>query len=169
MMDSMINTEEITQVSFENYEELDYGEALAHVISAASVLKGLGEFDETAREVVLKYFDLWLEAVKPIRYKDGLAEVIGERLKGGLVELLNSITEDELSGLLSGIVRLKLSPNLNPNDVKELLYYTSKLLEGLGVSIYDVKEFINYDDPRLLLDGITAVIAVTLGIVLMRG
>ena len=165
----MIETEEFTQVSFENYEELDYGEALAHVISAASILKGIGEFDEPAKEVVLKYFDLWLDAVKPIRYREGLAEVIGERLRGGLVELFNSITEDELGGLLSGIARLKSSPSLNPNDVKELLYYASKLLEGLGISLYDVKDYVNYDDPRLLLEGITAVVAITLGIVLMRG
>ncbi len=168
VMDSMIDVETLPEVSLSYSDEIVYGEALAHVISAASVLKGLGEYDEEAKEVVLKYFDMWLNTIKPIMYKNGMAEVIGSKLRGGLVELFNSITEDELGDLLSSITDLKNSENFDMNDVKELLYYTAKLLEGMGVSLYDLKDYLIYDDPRLLLEGIAATVALTLGIILMR-
>ena len=166
----MIDVDTLPQAGIElNEEAIDYGSALAHVVSAASILKGLGEFDDEAKEVVLRYFDMWMDTVKPIMYRQGLAEVLGERIRGSLADIFNSITEGELADLLSRIARLKSEPNPDVNDVKELLYYASRLLEGLGVSLYDVKEFIDMNDPRLTIEGLVAVVSVTLGIVLMRG
>ena len=166
----MIDVDTLPQSGIElNEEAIDYGSALAHMVSATSILKGLGEFDDEAKEVVLRYFDMWMDTVKPIMYRQGLAEVLGERIRGSLVDIFNSITEDELADLLSGIARLKWEPNPDVNDVKELLYYASRFLEGLGVSLYDVKEFIDMNDPRLTIEGLGAVVSVALGIVLMRG
>ena len=169
-MITMIDVDTLPQAEIRlNEEAIDYGSALAHVVSAASILKGLGEFDEEAKEVVLKYFDMWMDTVKPIMYMQGLAQVLGDRIRGSLVDIFNSITESELADLLSNLARLKTEPNPDVNDVKELLYYTSKFLEGLGVSLYDVKDFIDMNDPRLTIEGIVAIVSVALGIVLMRG
>ena len=166
----MIDVDTLPQAEVElNEEAIDYGSALAHVVSAASILKGLGEFDDEAKEIVLRYFDMWIDTVKPIMYMQGLAEVLGDRIRGSLADIFNSITEDELADLLSSMARLKAEPNPDVNDVKELLYYTSRFLEGLGVSLYDVREFINMNDPRLTIEGLVAVVSVALGIVLMRG
>ena len=169
-MITMIDVDTLPQAEIRlNEEAIDYGSALAHVVSAASILKGLGEFDDEAKEVVLKYFDMWMDTVKPIMYMQGLAQVLGDRIRGSLVDIFNSITESELADLLSNLARLKAEPNPDVNDVKELLYYTSKFLEGLGVSLYDVKDFIDMNDPRLTIEGIVAIVSVALGIVLMRG
>ncbi len=149
--------------------ELSYGSELAFAISTASILKELGEFDDVVKDALLKHFDAWLETVTPIMYTSGLAEVLGDRIKGDITSIFERMTEDELASLLDAVSRLKVSDSVETNDVKEVFYYVMKLLDGLGVDVTELKDYIDFTDPRSTLSSLIAVIATALSIVISRG
>ncbi len=79
------------------------------------------------------------------------------------------MTEGELASLLDAVSRLKVSDSVETNDVKEVFYYATKLLDGLGVDVTELKDYIDFTDPRSTLSSLIAVIATALSIVISRG
>jgi hypothetical protein len=53
--------------------------------------------------------------------------------------------------------------------VKEVFFWTAKLLNSLGVDIAELSEFVDLSDPRTALSNLTALTAITLAITLSRG
>jgi hypothetical protein len=168
-MDWIEEFAENTKTQEEIQESISYGTALAEIVSMSSVLKGLGELDDDIKWVMLRRFDQWLDAISPVIYSPGLAEVLGDKIKNGFEAIFNEMTEEEFAEFLDRLIELKESGNVSLNDVKEVFFWTAKLLNSLGVDIAELSEFVDLSDPRTALSNLTALTAITLAITLSRG
>jgi hypothetical protein len=102
-------------------------------------------------------------------YSPGLAEVLGDKIKNGFEAIFNEMTEEEFAEFLDRLIELKESGNVSLNDVKEVFFWTAKLLNSLGVDIAELSEFVDLSDPRTALSSLTTLTAITLAITLSRG
>jgi arginase family enzyme len=79
------------------------------------------------------------------------------------------MTEEEFAEFLDRLIELKESGNVSLNDVKEVFFWTAKLLNSLGVDIAELSEFVDLSDSRTALSNLAALTAITLAITLSRG
>lgn len=154
-----------------NEEDLKVGEALAHILAAASVVEALEGESRDIDEVVNKYVNLWIMEMAPIEYYPGLAEMLGARIKRKLTQVFNEITEDELATTLEDAIIMKRAI-----DSGEIVYNyadmevrAERLLRALGVEINDFGVVLDTSDFPLKIKRLLSLLTVAVGIAAVRG
>lgn len=154
-----------------NTEEIKVGEALAHILAAASVVEALEGESKEVDEVVNKYVDLWIIEMAPIEYYPGLAEMLGGRISKKLTQIFDEISEDELGSTLEDALQMKKSL-----DSGEIIYNyadmevrTERILRALGVDINEFGSVLDTNDFYLKMKRILSILTVTIGIASVRG
>ncbi|WP_240931310.1 hypothetical protein [Acidianus sulfidivorans] len=157
--------------SFTNEEEIRVGEALAHILSAASIVEALEGESKDIDEVVNKYVDLWIFEMAPIEYYPGLAEMLGTRIKKKLTQIFDEISEDELGTTLDDALQMKKA--LDSNEIvynyADLEVRVERVLRGLGVDINDFGMILETNDFYLKMKRILGLLTVAIGIAAVRG
>ena len=129
------------------FEDLKIGEALAHILAAASIVEELEGETEDVKETVRRYVDAWIASLVPIDYSPGMAEVIGSKINKKLTKIFPEIHEDELGETLDMVVQAKrdLNNGVLPVNYKEIEVRVERILRALGIDLSDVKMFLDGD------------------------
>ncbi|ABP94840.1 MULTISPECIES: hypothetical protein [Metallosphaera] len=120
------------------------GEAAAHVIAAASVLKNLNELTEESLEVVRKYVDNWILSVIPLDYIPGMAEYLGGKLTKSILDVFEDVSEEELGETLEMITLAKKSLDSGdvPFNFAEVEVRIERVFRALGLEMNDFGRFL---------------------------
>jgi hypothetical protein len=154
---------------FTNYEEeekIKVGEALAHILAAASIVIDLeGESDEV-KNTLRKYVDLWISKVSPIDYSPGMAEVIGIRIKKKITDIFDELSEEELGETLDFIIDIKkkLDKKFIEINVIDLEVRVERILRALGIDISELKQFFTFSDIEKRANRLISLLTVAIGI-----
>lgn len=156
-------------IDYSNYQfetqELRIGEAVAHIVAAASIVEELeGDLPEV-RETVRRYVDAWISALVPLDYVSGMAEVVGSKINKKLTQIFPDITENEFAETLETVIDAKKSLDNGeiPANFREVEVRIEKVLRVLGIDLSDVKVFLNVDLHKRLLRMIS-LLAIAIGI-----
>ncbi|AAY80331.1 hypothetical protein [Sulfolobus acidocaldarius] len=147
-----LNSNEVS--SYYTYEpDLKIGEALAHIVAAASIVEELEGESEEVKETVRKYTDAWIVAVAPLDYVPGMAEVVGSKINKKLTKIFPDISEDELGETFEIVIeaKRKLEEGEVPFNYQEVEVRTEKVLRALGVDLSYIQKFITGDLNKRLL------------------
>ncbi|AAK42521.1 hypothetical protein SULI_00885 [Saccharolobus solfataricus] len=147
-------------------EELRVGEALAHILAAASIVLELEGESEEVRNTIMKYIDLWISKLSPIDYSPGMAEVIGSKVRRKITSVFNEISENELGDILDFIidVKRKLDIGTLETEILELEVKVERILRVLGIDINDVKQFFDFTNLEKRANRLIALATVSIGI-----
>ncbi|BCU69007.1 hypothetical protein [Stygiolobus caldivivus] len=128
-------------------EDLRIGEALSHILAAASIVEEIeGETDDI-KETVRRYVDAWIASLVPINYSPGMAEVIGSKINRKLTKIFPDVTEDDLGETLEMVIEAKREVNNGnlPPNYKEVEVRIEKILRILGVDLSVLNKFLEGD------------------------
>ncbi|WP_338603612.1 hypothetical protein V6M85_04665 [Sulfolobus tengchongensis] len=147
-------------------EELKVGEALAHILAAASIVIRLEGESEDIKNTIMKYVDLWVSKVSPLDYSPGMAEVIGSKLKRKITDVFDEIDEDELGEILDFVVntKKKLNDKVVEVDILELEVKVERILRVLGIDVSDIKQFFDFIDIEKRANRLISLLTVAVGI-----
>ncbi|ARM75147.1 hypothetical protein [Acidianus manzaensis] len=156
--------------SFTN-EEIKVGEALAHIVSAASIVEALEGESKDIDEIVSKYVDLWIFEMAPIEYYPGLAEMLGSRISRKLTQIFDEISEDEFGTTLDDALQMKKSIDNGEivYNYADLEVRIERVLRGLGVNINDFGSILETNDYYLKMKRLLGLLTVAIGIASVRG
>jgi hypothetical protein len=145
--------------------ELKIGEAVAHIVAAASIVEGLEGESEEVRETVRKYVDAWISALVPIDYVPGMAEVIGSKISKKLTQIFGEVSEKELGETLDLVIEAKreLEEGNLPYYYKEVEVRVERILRALGIDLSYVYNFLDGNTNNRLLR-LISILAVSIGI-----
>ncbi|MEM0168461.1 MAG: hypothetical protein QXF40_02950 [Metallosphaera sp.] len=120
------------------------GEALAHIVAAASILKSMNELTLDSVEIVRKYVDNWIMSVVPLDYVPGMAEFLGGKLRRSILDVLDEISEEELGQTLEMIPPIKRSIDEGdvPLDFAEAEVRMERVLRSLGLEVNELGRFL---------------------------
>jgi hypothetical protein len=126
---------------------LRIGEALSHILAAASIVEELEGESEEVKETVRRYVDAWVSFLVPIDYSPGMAEVVGSKINKKLTKIFPEITEDELGETLDMVIEAKreLSNGNLPVFYKEVEVRIERVLRVLGIDLSEIKKFLEGD------------------------
>ena len=164
-MSTEVDSNNIVDV-FTTYEDLKAGEALAHILAAASIVTEIEGDNIEIKDTVRKYVDLWISKVSPIDYSPGLAEVIGMKLKKNLIKIFEEISEKELGETLDLIIDVKQKADVGVIDVDfmELEVRVERILRALGIDLNEMGRFFNFMDPIKKINRLISILTVAIGI-----
>ncbi len=148
-------------------DELKVGEALAHILAAASIVIDLDGESDDIRDTVRRYVDLWISKISPIDYSPGMAEVVGSKIKTNITKIFRNINEDELGKILDSVVDIKRKLDHNVIDsvnIIELEANAEKIFRALGIDLNDVRMFFNFIDVEKRANRLISLLAVAIGI-----
>jgi len=145
--------------------ELKIGEAVAHIVAAASIVEELEGESEEVRETVRKYVDAWISALVPIHYVPGMAEVIGSKISKKLTQIFDEVSEKELGETLDLVIEAKreLEEGNLPYYYKEVEVRVERILRALGIDLAYVYKFLDGNTNNRLLR-LISILAVSIGI-----
>jgi len=145
--------------------ELKIGEAVAHIVAAASIVEELEGESEEVRETVRKYVDAWISALVPIHYVPGMAEVIGSKISKKLTQIFDEVSEKELGETLDLVIEAKreLEEGNLPYYYKEVEVRVERILRALGIDLSYVYKFLDGNTNNRLLR-LISILAVSIGI-----
>jgi len=145
--------------------ELKIGEAVAHIVAAASIVEELEGESEEVRETVRKYVDAWISALVPIDYVAGMAEVIGSKISKKLTQIFDEVSEKELGETLDLVIEAKreLEEGNLPYYYKEVEVRVERILRALGIDLSYVYKFLDGNTNNRLLR-LISILAVSIGI-----
>ncbi|MDT7875221.1 hypothetical protein WIW90_04240 [Sulfolobaceae archaeon RB850M] len=145
--------------------ELKIGEAVAHIVAAASIVEELEGESEEVRETVRKYVDAWISALVPIDYVPGMAEVIGSKISKKLTQIFDEVSEKELGETLDLVIEAKreLEEGNLPYYYKEVEVRVERILRALGIDLSYVYKFLDGNTNNRLLR-LISILAVSIGI-----
>ncbi|MFP3225646.1 MAG: hypothetical protein RXQ80_01795 [Sulfolobaceae archaeon] len=145
--------------------ELKIGEAVAHIVAAASIVEELEGESEEVRETVRKYVDAWISALVPIDYVPGMAEVIGSKISKKLTQIFDEVSEKELGETLDLVIEAKreLEEGNLPYYYKEVEVRVERILRALGIDLSYVYNFLDGNTNNRLLR-LISILAVSIGI-----
>jgi hypothetical protein len=145
--------------------ELKIGEAVAHIVAAASIVEELEGESEEVRETVRKYVDAWISALVPIDYAPGMAEVIGSKISKKLTQIFDEVSEKELGETLDLVIEAKreLEEGNLPYYYKEVEVRVERILRALGIDLSYVYKFLDGNTNNRLLR-LISILAVSIGI-----
>ncbi|MFP3259570.1 MAG: hypothetical protein RXQ22_01515 [Sulfolobus sp.] len=145
--------------------ELKIGEAVAHIVAAASIVEELEGESEEVRETVRKYVDAWISALVPIDYVPGMAEVIGSKISKKLTQIFDEVSEKELGETLDLVIEAKreLEEGNLPYYNKEVEVRVERILRALGIDLSYVYKFLDGNTNNRLLR-LISILAVSIGI-----
>ncbi|MCY0849164.1 hypothetical protein [Sulfuracidifex metallicus] len=146
--------------------DLKIGEAVAHIVSASSVVEQLGEWNSSLQETVRKYVDFWIVEMSPISYIPGMVEAIGDMINKRITGILDEISEGELGYSLDVILEFKRKtdlgiPTMEQADVE---VRCERILTALGVDINKLARFLERDR----LNGLISAVVIAIGISSVR-
>jgi hypothetical protein len=145
--------------------ELKIGEAVAHIVAAASIVEELEGESGEVRETVRKYVDAWISALVPIDYVPGMAEVIGSKISKKLTQVFDEVSEKELGETLDLVIEAKreLEEGNLPYYYKEVEVRVERILRALGIDLSYVYKFLDGNTNNRLLR-LISILAVSIGI-----
>ncbi|MFP3064154.1 MAG: hypothetical protein RXR59_01235 [Sulfolobus sp.] len=145
--------------------ELKIGEAVAHIVAAASIVEELEGESEEVRETVRKYVDAWISALVPIDYVPGMAEVLGSKISKKLTQIFDEVSEKELGETLDLVIEAKreLEEGNLPYYYKEVEVRVERILRALGIDLSYVYKFLDGNTNNRLLR-LISILAVSIGI-----
>ena len=146
-------------------QDLKIGEAVAHIVAAASIVEELEGESEEVKETVRKYVDAWISALVPIDYVPGMAEVIGSKITKKLTQIFDEVSEKELGETLELVIEAKreLEEGNLPYYYKEVEVRIERILRALGVDLSYVYRFLDGNTNKRLLR-LISILAVSIGI-----
>ncbi len=152
--------------SSHSYGELRIGEAVAHIVSASSIVEELGEWDYTVQETMRKYVDLWIVEMSPISYIPGMVEALGDMINKKVTEIFESISEDELGYSLDLLLDFKrrFESGIFSIDQADIEVRCERILNSLGVDVNKLAKFIEKDK----INGLISAVVIALGIASVR-
>ncbi|BBG25417.1 hypothetical protein [Sulfuracidifex tepidarius] len=152
--------------SSRSYDELRIGEAVAHIVSASSIVEGLGECDYTVQETMRKYVDLWIVEMSPISYVPGMVEALGDMITKKITEIFENISEDELGYSLDLLLDFKrrFESGILSIDQADIEVRCERILNSLGVDVNKLAKFIERDK----INGLISAVVIALGIASVR-
>ncbi|QGA53518.1 hypothetical protein GFS03_02385 [Sulfolobus sp. E5-1-F] len=166
-MSTEIDNKNVLTDMFTTYEEeLRVGEALSHILAAASIVIELEGESEEVRNIIMKYVDLWISKLSPIDYSPGMAEVIGSKIKRKITSIFNEISENELGDILDFIIEVKRKLDMGTfeTEILELEVRVEKVLRVLGIDINDVRQFFDFTSTEKRASRLIALATVSIGI-----
>jgi hypothetical protein len=145
--------------------DLKIGEAVAHIVAAASIVEELEGESEEVRETVRKYVDAWISALVPIDYVPGMAEVIGSKISKKLTQIFDEVSEKELGETLDLVIEAKreLEEGNLPYYYKEVEVRVERILRALGIDLSYVYKFLDGNTNNRLLR-LISILVVSIGI-----
>jgi hypothetical protein len=162
-----IDSKNVSMDMFTTYEEeLRVGEALAHILAAASIVIELEGESEEVRNTIMKYVDLWISKLSPIDYSPGMAEVIGSKVRKKITNIFDKISENELGDILDFIidVKRKLDIGTLETEILELEVRVERVLRVLGIDINDIRQFFDFTNAEKRANRLIALATVSIGI-----
>ncbi len=113
------------------------GEAVSHIIAAASIVEAIDGETEDVKETVRRYVDAWISEMVPIKYIPGTAELIGGKIKKRITEIFDEISEEELGETLDAVIVFKKSLEsgefvYNYDDIEVRI---ERILRALGIDM----------------------------------
>lgn len=142
------------QIGLEDIENLGIGEALAHLLSAASVVDKLGEFGQEEKAMLMRYIDNWIVSLSPIQYQPGIVDKVADSLVRRTLDILDFIPEDELTFVLEGSVYFSSTIRGGENhevDLNDLEDGIVKVLKAFGVDVDSIGVYQGDINKRLSL------------------
>ncbi|AWR98838.1 hypothetical protein [Metallosphaera hakonensis] len=120
------------------------GEAVAHIVAAASVLKSMGELSLDVVEIVRKYVDNWIMSMVPLDYIPGMAEYLGGKLNKSILDVPNEVSEEEFGETLEIITSVKKSLDMGeiPYNFGDAEVRIDRVFRGLGLDANDFGRFV---------------------------
>lgn len=142
------------------------GEAVAHIIAAASIVESIeGEIDDV-KETVRRYVDAWISEMVPIKYIPGTAEIIGGKIKRRITEIFDEISEKELGETLEAVSDFKKSLDSGEltYNYDEIEVRIERVLRSLGIDINVFSGVLDVSDINERFSRLISIFTLAIGI-----
>ncbi|EHP70677.1 hypothetical protein MetMK1DRAFT_00011800 [Metallosphaera yellowstonensis MK1] len=146
--------------------EAGAGEAAAHIMAAASIIKGLGEWSLQVSETVRKYVDNWILTLVPLTYVPGMAEAVGSRLKRPIFDIFDEVGEEELATTLELVTEVKRSLDEGnvPYNFPEMEVRVERVMRALGLDVNEFGGFLEASGIIIKMQRMVTLFAIVVGI-----
>jgi len=145
------------------HDDLRIGEAVAHIVSASSIIEQLGEWDYDVQETVRKYVDFWIVEMSPIPYVPGLVETIGDMVDKRITQIFDNISEEELGYSLDLLLEFKRKSESGfiTFDQGDLEVRCERILSALGVDVNKLGTFLEKDRIGVLISSVVIAVGIS--------